>query len=183
LSPARRASEGGIAAGPRAQDLPAGLPLEEGDSPYFLGPAVVDRSGGLIVYELSDGRARGILPPMCPAISLINSEWSMTRTPVVSVRRMLCSPGRFACGAFPPYISLDSFSLCTVGWVAAHRESPAPAQRFIQETYNRKTIQPGQPTIRADRGSSTTYNLVARLLAELEVGRPPSYRRVLDNNP
>ena len=54
------------------------------------------------------------------------------------------------------YVILDIFSRYVVGWMVAHREQNALARRLIDETCLKQRIQPGQLTIHADRGSSTT---------------------------
>jgi putative transposase len=50
------------------------------------------------------------------------------------------------------YVMLDVFSRYVVGWMLAHRESAALAERFIHETCARQQIGRDQLTIHADRG-------------------------------
>ena len=65
------------------------------------------------------------------------------------------------------YVILDVFSRYVVGWLVAHRETAALAEKLIRETCLRQGIVPGQLTIHADRGSSMTSKPVALLLAEV----------------
>src|SRR5207253_2133814 len=52
------------------------------------------------------------------------------------------------------YVIIDVFSRYVVGWMVAHRETAALAQRLIEETCSRQQIRAGQLTIHADRGTS-----------------------------
>ena len=52
------------------------------------------------------------------------------------------------------YVILDIFSRYVVGWMLAHRESAALAQRLIAESCRKQDIEPDQLTLHADRGSS-----------------------------
>jgi putative transposase len=81
------------------------------------------------------------------------------------------------------YVILDIFSRYVVGWMVAHRESAALAERLIHETCEKQTIAPGQLTIHADRGSAMTCKPVAFLLAELGVTKSHSRPQVSDDNP
>jgi putative transposase len=67
------------------------------------------------------------------------------------------------------YVMLDVFSRYVVGWMIAHRESAALAERFMRETCARQGIDRGQLTIHADRGPAMTSKPVALLLADLGV--------------
>ena len=67
------------------------------------------------------------------------------------------------------YVILDVFSRYVVGWMVAHRESAALAEKLIRDTCQRQGIVPGQLTLHADRGSSMTSKPVALLLADLGV--------------
>ena len=49
---------------------------------------------------------------------------------------------------------LDIFSRYVVGWMLAHRESAALAQRLIAESCRKQDIEPDQLNLHADRGSS-----------------------------
>src|SRR5438093_11373687 len=54
------------------------------------------------------------------------------------------------------YVILDIFSRYVVGWMVAHQESAALAERLIAATCEKHEIVPDQLTIHADRGSSMT---------------------------
>jgi len=54
------------------------------------------------------------------------------------------------------YGILDIFSRYAVGWMLAHQESAALAERLIAATCAKQAILPTQLTIHADRGSSMT---------------------------
>lgn len=81
------------------------------------------------------------------------------------------------------YVILDIFSRYAVGWMVAHRESAALAERFIRETCDKQGILPGQLTIHADRGSSMKSKPVALLLADLGVTKTHSRPHVSNDNP
>lgn len=81
------------------------------------------------------------------------------------------------------YVVLDVFSRYVVGWMVAHRESAALAEKLIAETCRRERIEPGQLTLHADRGSSMTSKPVALLLADLGVTKTHSRPYVSDDNP
>jgi len=81
------------------------------------------------------------------------------------------------------YVILDVFSRYVVGWMVAHRESAALAEKLIHDTCVRQGIVPGQLTIHADRGSSMTSKPVALLLADLGVIKSHSRPYVSDDNP
>ena len=59
---------------------------------------------------------------------------------------------RLFTGDFYLYVMLDVFSRYVVGWMVAHRESAALAERFLQETCARQGIGRDQLTIHAGRG-------------------------------
>jgi putative transposase len=84
---------------------------------------------------------------------------------------------------FHLYVILDIFSRKVVGWMIAHRESAALAQRLIAETIARENVVPGQLTIHADRGSSMKSKDVAFLLADLGVTKTHSRPHVSNDNP
>ena len=84
---------------------------------------------------------------------------------------------------FQLYVILDIFSRYIVGWMVAHRESAALAQRLIDTTCTRQDIERGQLTLHADRGSSMKSQTVAQLLADLGVTRTHSRPHVSDDNP
>jgi putative transposase len=81
------------------------------------------------------------------------------------------------------YVILDIFSRYVVGWMVAHRESAALAERLIAETCARQGIEAGQLTIHADRGPSMTSKPVAFLLADLGVTKTHSRPHVSNDNP
>ncbi len=81
------------------------------------------------------------------------------------------------------YVIIDVFSRCVVGWMLAPNESAKLAEKLIEETCERHSIQPGQLTIHADRGSSMRSKLVAQLLADLGVTKTHSRPHVSNDNP
>jgi putative transposase len=81
------------------------------------------------------------------------------------------------------YVILDIFSRYVVGWMVAHREQAALAERLIRETAHKQGIQPGQLIIHADRGSSMTSKPVAFLLSDLGITRSHSRPYVNNDNP
>ena len=81
------------------------------------------------------------------------------------------------------YVILDVFSRYVVGWMVAHRETAALAERLIRETCARQGIVPGTLTLHADRGSSMTSKPVALLLSDLGVTKSHSRPYVSDDNP
>ncbi len=81
------------------------------------------------------------------------------------------------------YWILDVYSRYAVGWMVAHRESAALAERLIAETTSKQQIEPGQLTIHADRGSSMRSRPVAFLLAELGVTKSHSRPHTSNDNP
>jgi putative transposase len=84
---------------------------------------------------------------------------------------------------FYMYVLLDIFSRYVVGWMVAHRESAALAERLIGETCEKQRIKPGQLTLHADRGTSMTSKPVAFLLADLGVVKTHSRPQVSNDNP
>ncbi len=81
------------------------------------------------------------------------------------------------------YVVLDVFSRYVVGWMVAHRESAALAQKLLAQTCERQGVTPGQLTIHADRGSSMTSKPVALLMADLGVTKTHSRPHVSNDNP
>jgi len=81
------------------------------------------------------------------------------------------------------YVILDIFSRYVVGWMVAHQESAALAERLIAATGEKQGVLPGQLTIHADRGSSMTSKPVALLLADLGITRTHSRPHVSNDNP
>jgi len=84
---------------------------------------------------------------------------------------------------FHLYVILDIFSRKVVGWMVAHRESAALAEKLIEATIKKEGIAPGQLTIHADRGSSMTSKDVALLMADLGVTKTHSRPHVSNDNP
>jgi putative transposase len=81
------------------------------------------------------------------------------------------------------YVILDVYSRYAVGWMLAHLESAALAERLIRETCERQGIAPGQLTVHADRGTSMTSKPVALLLSDLGVTKSHSRPHVSNDNP
>jgi len=84
---------------------------------------------------------------------------------------------------FKLYWILDVYSRYAVGWMVAHRESAALAERLISETADKQQIVQGQLTVHADRGSSMRSRPVALLLAELGVTKSHSRPHTSNDNP
>jgi len=85
--------------------------------------------------------------------------------------------------SFSLYVILDIFSRYVVGWMVAHQESAALAERLIAATCEKQEIVPGQLTVHADRGGSMTSKPVALLLADLGITRTHSRPHVSNDNP
>jgi putative transposase len=81
------------------------------------------------------------------------------------------------------YVILDIYSRYVVGWMVAHREQAALAERLIADTAAKQLIPPGQLTLHADRGSSMTSKPVAFLLADLGITKTHSRPHVSNDNP
>ena len=81
------------------------------------------------------------------------------------------------------YVILDIFSRYVVGWMLAHRESAALAQRLIAESCRKQDIEPDQLTLHADRGSSMRSKPMGLLLADLGVTKTHSRPYVSNDNP
>jgi len=81
------------------------------------------------------------------------------------------------------YVILDVYSRYVVGWMLAHRETAALAERLIRETCERQGIQRDRLTVHADRGTSMTSKPVALLLADLGVTKSHSRPHVSNDNP
>jgi putative transposase len=81
------------------------------------------------------------------------------------------------------YVILDIFSRYAVGWMLAHRESAALAQRLIRETVLKQGIARNRLTIHSDRGPSMRSQTVAQLLATLGITKSHSRPHVSDDNP
>jgi putative transposase len=81
------------------------------------------------------------------------------------------------------YVILDVFSRYVVGWMVAPRESAELASRFIEESYEKQKIEPGQLALHADRGSAMRSKPVALLLADLSVTKTHSRPYTSNDNP
>ena len=81
------------------------------------------------------------------------------------------------------YVILDIFSRYVVGWMIAHHESAALAERLIAETCAKYGIEPGQLTLHADRGGAMRSKPVALLLANLGVVKTHSRPYMSNDNP
>jgi putative transposase len=81
------------------------------------------------------------------------------------------------------YVLLDIYSRYVVGWMVAHRESAQLAKKLIAESVRKQSIERGQLTVHADRGSSMTSKPVALLLADLGVTKTHSRPSVSNDNP
>jgi len=84
---------------------------------------------------------------------------------------------------FYMYVIMDIFSRYTVGWMVAHRESAALAQRLIDATCVKEAIEPNQLLIHADRGPSMTSKTVAHLMADLGITKSHSRPYTSTDNP
>jgi putative transposase len=103
-----------------------------------------------------------------------NEVWSWDIT-------KLLGPAKWT--SFYLYVVLDISSRYVVGWLVAHRERAELAQRFIAETAAKQSIDPGQLTLHADRGSAMTSKPVALLLADLGIAKSHSRPYVSNDNP
>lgn len=81
------------------------------------------------------------------------------------------------------YKIMDVFSRYAVGWMVAYRESAALAEDLIAQSCCNESIQPGQLTIHADRGSSMTSKAVSELLIDLGVSKTHARPHVSNDNP
>ena len=84
---------------------------------------------------------------------------------------------------FHLYVILDIFSRYAVGWMLAHRESAALAQRLIAGTVDKQGVAPGDLTIHADRGTSMRSKPVALLLSDLGITKTHSRPYTSTDNP
>jgi putative transposase len=84
---------------------------------------------------------------------------------------------------FQLYVIMDIFSRYVVGWMVAHRESAALAERLIVSTCEKQNIAGNQLTLHADRGSSMKSKPVAHLLSDLGVTKTHSRPHVSNDNP
>jgi len=84
---------------------------------------------------------------------------------------------------FHLYVIIDIYSRYVVGWMVACSEQTALAKRLIQESCLKQSIQKGQLTIHADRGSSMKSKGVAFLLADLGITKTHNRPHVSNDNP
>ena len=81
------------------------------------------------------------------------------------------------------YVILDIYSRYAVGWMVAHRQAAALAERLLADTIAAQGVEPGRLTVHADRGASMTAKPVAMLLADLGVTKSHARPHVPDDNP
>ena len=81
------------------------------------------------------------------------------------------------------YVILDVYSRYVVGWMAAHQEAAALAERLLADTITAQGVQADTLTIHADRGTQVTSKPVALLLADLGVTKSHSRPHVSNDNP
>lgn len=129
------------------------------------------------VGEVRDRRNQLMHPPYVKPELLAtrpNEVWSWDIT-------KLLGPAKWT--HFSLYVILDIFSRYVVGWMVAHRESAALANRLIHDTYRKHNIAPKQLTVHADRGSSMRSKHVALLLSDLGVTKTHSRPYNSNDNP
>ena len=81
------------------------------------------------------------------------------------------------------YVIMDIFSRYVTGWMVAHAERAALAERLIAESCMKEAIEPGDLTLHADRGPSMTSKPVAFLLADLGVTKTHNRPYTSADNP
>jgi putative transposase len=81
------------------------------------------------------------------------------------------------------FMMVDIYSRYCPGWMVVDQEDGQLAKAWIAEVVASQHIEPGTLTIHADRGSSMTSKPVARLLADLMIGRTHSRPHVSNDNP
>jgi putative transposase len=81
------------------------------------------------------------------------------------------------------YVLLDIYSRYVVGWMVAHREAAALAERLLADAIAAQGVAGDQLSVHADRGTSMTSKPVAMLLADLGVTKSHSRPHVPDDNP
>jgi transposase InsO family protein len=72
------------------------------------------------------------------------------------------------------YVILEVFSRYIPGWMLAHRESAALAERLIAGAVAKQGVGRDRLTVHADRGTSMTSKPVALLLADLGITKSHS---------
>jgi putative transposase len=127
--------------------------------------------------EVRERRDQLVHPPRKPPELLAtkpNELWSWDIT-------KLLGPAKWT--YFYLYVIFDVFSRYVVGWMIAHEESAALAQKLIETTCERQKIAPDQLTLHADNGPSMTSKPVAFLLSDLGVTKTHSRPYVSNDNP
>jgi putative transposase len=81
------------------------------------------------------------------------------------------------------YVILDVFSRYAVGWTVQQRESAQVAEQLIAQSCGQQSIEAGQLTVHADRGSSMRSKPVAFLLADLGVTKTHTRPYTSTDNP
>jgi putative transposase len=84
---------------------------------------------------------------------------------------------------FQLYAVIDIFSRYIVAWRLERRENSHLAKEMMAEACRKQSVQPGQLTIHADRGSSMKSKTLAQLFADLGVTKSHSRPRVSNDNP
>ncbi len=127
-------------------------------------------------HEVRDRRhqLRHVAPTPELLATRANEVWSWDIT-------KLLGPAKWT--SYSLYVILDIFSRYVVGWMVAHQESAALAERLLAATCEKHEIVPGQLTIHADRGGAMTSKPVALLLADLGITRTHSRPHVSNDNP
>jgi putative transposase len=127
--------------------------------------------------EIGDRRRHATHPPRVKPELLATApnqcwSWDITK---------LAGPAKWTW--FYLYVILDIYSRYAVGWMVAHREAAALAERLLADTLAAQGVEPGRLTIHADRGASMTAKPVAMLLADLGVTKSHARPHVPDDNP
>ena len=78
---------------------------------------------------------------------------------------------------------IDIYSRYVIAWCVAGAETGELAKAFIDNAIAGQSIEPGQLSLHADRGTSMTSKPVAQLLVDLGVARSHSRPHVSNDNP
>jgi putative transposase len=148
--------------------------LDEGS--YLCSPSTMYRLLGER-GETGDRRRHATHPPRVKPELLATApnqcwSWDITK---------LAGPAKWTW--FYLYVILDIYSRYAVGWMVAHREAAALAERLLADTLAAQGVEPGTLTIHADRGTSMTAKPVALLLSDLGVTKSHARPHVPDDNP
>ena len=81
------------------------------------------------------------------------------------------------------FVIIDIYSRYVIAWCVAGAETGELAKAFIDNAIAGQSIEPGQLTLHADRGTSMTSKPVAQLLVDLGVARSHSRPHVSNDNP